>query len=283
MAIILLMARHLRLLPLRLAITIIFTFLYSVTANSGGLDLASGSKDMPIEIIADRGIEWKKNKEILIASGNAIASRDGIKVLAEVLRAYYRKKDGGGTDLYRLEAVGGVKIYSDTDSISGQSAVLDFEQAILKVDGNKVVYKTDSDKITATQQMEYWERQNMAIARGNAVAIHNGKTVRADVLKALLRKNKDGGSEVYIIEAFKNVLIFSEKDKLQADKAIYKIDSGIATLSKNVFITRGDNILSGDKAEINLNTGISKLLTVNRLGSSPRNKKVRGLIFPQRK
>ena len=123
----------------------------------------------------------------------------------------------------------------------------------------------------------------MAIARGNAVAIHNGKTVRADVLKALLRKNKEGGSEVYIIEAFKNVLIFSEKDKLQADKAIYKIDSGIATLSKNVFITRGDNILSGDKAEINLNTGISKLLTVNRLGSSRRNKKVRGLIFPQRK
>ena len=98
---------------------------------------------------------------------------------------------------------------------NGILSVLDFEQAILKVDGNKVIYKTESGKITATQQMEYWERQNMAIARGNAVAIHNGKTVRADVLKALLRKNKEGGSEVYIIEAFKNVLIFSEKDKLR--------------------------------------------------------------------
>ena len=283
MAIILLMARHLRLLPLRLAITIIFTFLYSVTANSGGLDLASGSKDMPIEIIADRGIEWKKNKEILIASGNAIASRDGIKVLAEVLRAYYRKKDGGGTDLYRLEAVGGVKIYSDTDSISGQSAVLDFEQAILKVDGNKVVYKTGSDKIAATQQMEYWERQNMAIARGNAVAIHKGRTVRADVLKAILRKKKNGSSEVYIIEAFKNVKIISGKDHLRSDKAVYKIDPGIASLTKYVSITRGDNILTGDRAEINLNTGVSKLLTVNSLRSGKENKKVRGLIFPKRK
>ena len=39
----------------------------------------------------------------------------------------------------------------------------------------------------------------------------------------------------------------------------------------------------GDLAEINLKTGISKLLTVNRLGSDPRKKKVRGLIFPQRK
>ena len=283
MAIISLRLNYHGLTPIRLPITIIVTFLFAATATAAGLDLATGSKDMPIELTADHGIEWKKNKEILIASGNAKASRDGINVFAEVLRAYYRKKVGGGTDLYRLEAVGGVKIFSDTDSMTGQSAVLDFEQAILKVAGKNVVYKTGSDKITATRQMEYWERQNMAIARGNAVAIHKGKTVRADVLKALLRKNKDGGSEVYIIEAFKNVLIFSQKDKLRADQAVYKIDSGIATLSKNVFITRGDNILSGDKAEINLNTGISKLLTVNRLGSGPRNKKVRGLIFPQRK
>ena len=112
------------------AIIIIITLLFSTPAAAKGLDLASGSKDMPIEITADHGIEWKKDKEILVASGNAKASRDGINVIAEVLRAYYRKKVGGGTDLYRLEAVGGVKIFSDTDSITGESAVLDFEQAI---------------------------------------------------------------------------------------------------------------------------------------------------------
>ena len=253
------------------------------TALSRSLDLASGSKDTPIEILADQGIEWIKDKEILIASGNAKASRGGINVQAGVLRAYYRKKDGGGTDLYRLDAAGGVKIYSNTESIIGRSAVLDFEQAILKVDGKKVVYKMGSDTISATQQMEYWERQNMAIARGNALAIHKGKTVRADVLKALLRKKKNGSSEVYIIEAFKNVIIVSDKDHLRSDNAIYKIDTGIATLIKNVSITRGDSILTGDRAEINLNTGVSKLLTVNSLGSSRKDKKVRGLIYPHRK
>ena len=274
--------RSSRKLLFQLLVLVIFFFQVSAAAVAGGLDLASGSKDMPIEITANNGIEWKKNKEILIASGNAKASRGGITVLAEVLRAYYRKKTTGGTDLYRLDAAGGVKIFSDTESITGQSAVLDFEQAILKVDGKKVIYKAGPDTITANQQMEYWERQKMAIARGNAVAIHKGKTLRADVLKALLRKNKTGRSEVYIIEAFNKVLIVSGKDKLRSDSAIYKLDSGIATLKGNVSIIRGNTILKGDLAEINLKTGISKLLTVDSVGSRRGKKRVRGLIYPHR-
>jgi len=274
--------RSSRKLLFQLVVLVIFFFQISAAAVAGGLDLASGSKDMPIEITADNGIEWGKNKEILIASGNAKASRGGITVLAEVLRAYYRKKPTGGTDLYRLDAAGGVKIFSDTESMEGQTAVLDFEQAILKVDGKNVIYKAGPNTITANQQMEYWERQNMAIARGNAVAIHKGKTLRADVLKALLRKNKTGRSEVYIIEAFNNVLIVSDKDKLRSDSAIYKLDSGIARLKKNVSIVREDSILNGDLAEINLKTGISKLLTVDSVGSRRGKKRVHGLIYPHR-
>ena len=274
--------RSSRKLLFQLVVLVIFYFQISAAAVAGGLDLASGSKDMPIEITADNGIEWQKNKEILIASGNAKASRGGITVLAEVLRAYYRKKTTGGTDLYRLDAAGGVKIFSDTESMEGQTAVLDFEQAILKVDGKKVIYKAGPDTITANQQMEYWERQKMAVARGNAVAIHKGKTLRADVLKALLRKNKTGRSEVYIIEAFNNVLIVSDKDRLRSDSAIYKLDSGIVTLKGNVSIIRENSILKGDLAEINLKTGISKLLTVDSVESRKERKRVRGLIYPHR-
>ena len=274
--------RSSRKLLFQLVVLVIFYFQISAAAVAGGLDLASGSKDMPIEITADNGIEWEKNRGILIASGNAKASRGGITVLAEVLRAYYRKKTTGGTDLYRLDAAGGVKIFSDTESMEGQTAVLDFEQAILKVDGKKVIYKAGPDTITANQQMEYWERQKMAVARGNAVAIHKGKTLRADVLKTLLRKNKTGRSEVYIIEAFNNVLIVSDKDRLRSDSAIYKLDSGIATLKGNVSIIRGDTILKGDLAEINLKTGISKLLTVDSVGSRKERKRGRGLIYPHR-
>ena len=260
------------------------TFLLPSSGESQALNMASGAKDQPIEIIADNGIEWQQENEILIASGNAKASRGGVNVEAEVLRAYYKKKTGGGADLYRLAAAGGVKIYSGTDSIIGRTAVYDFEQAVLRVDGKKVVFKTGADTISATKQMEYWEHQNMAVARENAVAVHEGKTIRADIMKALLRKKKDGKTEVYLVEAFDNVLIVSEQDRVRADRGIYKTDSGIATLTGNITITRADSILTGDQAEVNLNTGVSKLLTVNKLQSrGSRKKRIRGLIYPQKK
>ena len=253
------------------------------TGQAQSLNLASGAKDQPIEIIADNGIEWQQENEILIASGNAKASRDGISVEAEVIRAYYKQKPEGGADLYRLDAVGGVKIYSSTDSIIGQTAVYDFDKAILRVDGKKVIFKSGNDTISATQQMEYWERQKMAVARGRAVAVHQGKTVRADILKALMREKKDGKSEVYVVEAFDNVLIVSERDRVRADRGIYKVDSGVATLAGNITITRADSVLTGDEAEVNLKTGISKLLTANSLQSKARKKKrIRGLIYPQK-
>ena len=253
------------------------------TGQAQSLNLASGAKDQPIEITANNGIEWQQENEILIASGNAKASRDGISVEAEVLRAYYKQKSGGGADLYRLDAAGGVKIYSGTDSIVGATAVYDFEKAILRVDGRKVVFKSGNDTISANQQMEYWERQKMAVARGRAVATHQGKTVRADILKALFREKKGGKSEVYVVEAFDNVLILSEQDRVRADRGIYKVDSGIATLAGNITITRTDSILTGDRAEVNLKTGISKLLTADPVHSKNREKKrIRGLIYPQK-
>ena len=123
----------------------------------------------------------------------------------------------------------------------------------------------------------------MAVARGAAVAVHKGKTMRADILKALMRGKKNGKSEVYLVEAFDNVLIISEQDRVRADQGIYKVDSGIATLVGNIAITRSDSILTGDHAEVNLNTGVSKLLTANPVDSEAKKKRrIRGLIYPKK-
>ena len=53
---------------------------------------------------------------------------------------------------------------------------------------------------------------------------------------------------------------------------------GLATLSGNVKITRGENQLNGAVAEVNLNTGISRLLS-NR--GAQNGSRVRGLFTPK--
>lgn len=250
------------------------------------INLASTNRDQPIEVFADNGIEWQQDNEILIARGNARAVRSGVDIKAEVLRAFYKKKPEGGTDLARLDAAGNVRITSPSESITGETAVYDLEKAILLVNGKKVVYRSGADVLTANRQMEYYEIEQRAVARGNATAVHEGKTVRAATLVALFRKDAKGKSEVYEIRAFENVAILTDQDTVLANKGIYDVILGIATLTGNVRITRGQTQLAGDKAEINVNTGISKLLTdpgpLSVSGGTQRKRRVRGLILPQR-
>ncbi len=264
-------------------LAVLFTSLVggmSGTAGAQALNLASGDKSKPIEIFADDGIEWQRGNEVLIAQGNAKATRGSVSVSAQVLRAFYQKSQGGGSDLTRLDAEGGVKIASPTDTLTGQAAVYDLQKAILMVTGKKVVYRTGADIISATRQMEYYETKLMAVARGNATASHEGKTIRSDILTAQFRRDKKGKTKIFRVQAFDRVLIVTQQDTVRADRGIYDIDSGIATLTGNVRITRGENQLTGDQAKINLNTGVSRLLT--KPGGTKKKKRVRGILAPHR-
>jgi lipopolysaccharide export system protein LptA len=282
-------ARHRRVL---LAGALLATIAALAPAEAMGqtLNLASSNRDKPIEIFADNGIEWQQDNEVLIARGNARAVRSNVNITAEVLRAFYKKKQAGGTDLSRLDAAGTVRIASPSESISGDTAVYDLDKAILVVHGKKVVYRSGADVITANQQMEYYEKERKAVARGNATAVHEGKTIRAESLVALFRKNAKGKTEIYEVQAFDKVAILTDQDTVLANKGVYDVVSGIAVLVGNVRITRGQNQLAGDRAEINVNTGISKLLTdpgpsSGSDGATPgkRKKRVRGLIRPRRR
>jgi lipopolysaccharide export system protein LptA len=122
---------------------------------------------------------------------------------------------------------------------------------------------TQQDTVTADQQLEYWQNKRMAVARGNAVVVHKDKgqdkILRAHVLTALFKENRSGKTEVYRVEAFDGVRIDTGSEVVTANKAVYNVESGIATLTGSVKITRGPNELNGCAAEVNLNTGISRI------------------------
>jgi len=230
-------------------------------AQAQSLNFAGGDSDDPIEIFADNGIEWQQENQIFLARGNARAVRGEVNVNAEVLRAYYRETKETGTDIWRLDAEGKVKITSPGETVYGDQGVYDIDNSILVIKGNKVRFVTDDDEITANSQLEYWEKKLMAVARGNATAVRQEKRLRADVLAAYFRRNKSGKNIIFRIEAFDNVVIVTGKDKVTSDRAVYNVESGIATLTGSVTIIRGSTRLDGCRAEVNLNTSISKLFS----------------------
>ena len=253
-----------------------------VAAMPGGgsaqsLNIGGANSQSPMEIFADEGIEWEQERKVFTARGNARAVRGEVEVTADLLRAYYREKPGGGSDIWRLDAEGKVKVASPGETAFGDAAIYDVDNAILVLTGRKVRFVTAEDEITADRQLEYWETKQMAVARGNAYAIRGERRLRADVLAAHFRPH-EGKTRVHKVEAFDNVYVVLENDTVTADRAIYNVESGIATLTGSVKITRGENQLNGCVAEVNLGSGASTLKGCEGAGKGQG--RVHGLIVP---
>lgn len=107
------------------------------------------------------------------------------------------------------------------------------------------------------------------------------RKIKADILTAHLRKDENEESKVYRVDAFGSVLITTPTEIARGEKGVYFVDTGIATLTGAVKITRGDNQLNGEIAEINMNTGVSRILA--GAGKGGESKPVRALIVPAKK
>ncbi len=227
-------------------------------AMAQGIGLPDQNRDIPLEIVADDGIEWRKEEQTYIARGNARAKQGDVSVHADVLTAYYRDAKGGGTQIWRIDADRNVRIVSPTQKSYGDKAVYDVAQGIMVLTG-KVSMVTQTDRITARDSLEYWEKRGLAVARGNAIASRGENRLRADILTAHFKVGKDGKTRMTRIDAFDNVLVSSPNEIATGKQGVYNVTTGIAILSGSVKVTRGKNQLRGAYAEINLNTGVSRL------------------------
>ena len=231
-----------------------------------------------LEVESDNGIEWRRNEQVLIARGNAVAKRGTSRVDADELQALYRDRDGN-SEIYRIIATGNVKLSSDTDVAVGDRAVYDIDEAVVVLTGDNLKYTTPKETLTARDSLEYWETKRVAVARGDAVAVSEDRTLRGDVLTARFETNKAGGNELQRIDGQGNVNIRTATEFVVGDQGVYDAKTGIATLIGSVKITRGENQLNGDRAVVDLNTGISRLMADGKGGGKTR---VRGLLVPQK-
>ena len=265
----------------------------------------SKSGDQQIQVYADNGIEWHSEELRVIARGNAHAIRGNMTVDADVLTAHYRKGPKGD-EIWRLDADGHVVIRSPNDTATGNKGIYDLDKSIFVLKGEPAKLVTPTDTFTATDSLEYWELKKMAVLRGDAVAIQEGgKTLKGDVLTAHFKdKEKDkpapsrpgakpaqgaqqggdgGGLELQRADAYGHVVILSSNETVTGDRGDYNAETGIATVSGSVKISReGGNQLEGGWAHVNLNTGVSKLFPV-AAGGADSGQRVQGVFIPQKK
>ena len=237
---------------------------------------AGSGQGLPIAVDADQAIEWHQEQKAYVARGNAVAKRGDVTITGDTLVAYYRDIPAGGTEIFRLAADGKVHIFSPTQNVYGDRAVYDVDKLVAVVTGSNLKLITPTDVVTARDSLEYWETQKLAVARGDAVAVREQNRVNADVLVGLFADGADGSMEMTRIDAQGNVVITTPTDVARGRQGVYNLKTEIATLTGDVRLTRGENHLNGQTAEVNMKTGISRLLsTGDRTGG-----RVKGLFIP---
>lgn len=273
--------------------------------HAQALNLGRGGSGTPIEITARDGIEWDRDAQRYIANGDAVARQGDNTVFGDRLVAWYRTAPGGGTEIYRYEAVGNVRFTTPTQTVEGDRGVFDVASEVVVVTGKALRLRTATDTLTARDSLEYWAQREIAVARGNAMVVSAERRMSADVMTAhfaqgqpaaaprpatnarnqrtaqrppAAAKPDDNERRLSRIEAFGNVFVSTPTEIARGDRGIYNMQTGIAQLAGNVRLTRGDNQMAGDFAEVNTNTGISRLLARPSEGGDGR---VRGLLAPQ--
>jgi len=116
------------------------------------------------------------------------------------------------------------------------------------------------------------------VARGNAVAIRAEKRIQADTLVADFGENKQKQMVIQVAHGYDHVVLTTATDVVTGDRADYVVETGIVIVTGSVKITRGGNQFDGNYAVVNLNTGISKLLSAP--AGKPADRQVRGLFVP---
>jgi lipopolysaccharide export system protein LptA len=286
-------------------LAVLLAALAAAPATAQDLDLGAppppGAPPLPIQITASQGIEWRQTQQVVIATGDAKAVRGDVTVTANQLIAHYRKKPGaapagaaatsstasaadaldqGGAELYQLDAVGDVHIYTPTDNAYGDHAVYSLDQHVLVLTGQHLKLTTPHDVITARNAIEYYSVQRMAVARGDALIVaDDGRSIAADTLIGYLAPPAttatpapaattttagadplDQAGQLKKVDAIGHVVIHTATDTATGQRGVYLPPTGLARLGGDVRIIRGPNVLTGADALVNMKTGVATLL-----------------------
>ncbi len=233
-----------------------------------------------VNLTADEKVEWHQKAQKIVAVGNAVATKEDMNIRADSLTGYYAGRENtpkGKSQITKVEARGNVVMKSSKANASGHTMDYDLKKDIVVLTGTPAKIVTDKETITAEDKIIYYPSEQKAIATGNVTATdkQNNK-LYSDTMTAYFIDGKTSKMELKEVQIAGNVKIATDNTEVTADRGTYFPQQGKIKLFDNIVINQQGNILKGDIAETDLNSGISKLI------STTKGSRVKG-IFKEKK
>lgn len=237
----------------------------------------------PVEITADKTLEWHKNALQYVARGNAVVKRGDVTIKSDLMTADYRaksdRKQGSNTDIYRMTGTGNVSIDNKGSIVTGDKVVYDIDAGIATMTGENLSMTSPDQIVTASESFQYTIKDGRVKAIGNAKLVRGNNTLQGDTIDAILSTGTDGKNSLDRLEAHGNVKIVTPAEILTGSNATYNAKANNAVVTGNVKIMRGQNVLTGGRAEIDLTTNVSRLFG-SSIEDGQTGGRVRGVFYP---
>ncbi|MBT6123497.1 MAG: hypothetical protein HOH48_09040 [Candidatus Puniceispirillum sp.] len=249
------LSRNLALFALPLAINVGMT----MTANAA--DKQADTQNAPVTIEASDFLEWDQNKGLYLAKGNAIATQLDMRISADRLEASYDPASDG-REINVMTAIGNVSFIDGDNTAMGTRLVYDLQSSIYSVFGKNAKVTSPNGIMTATKKITY-DESNPAKAKITGIGKANytandGRIVAGDEIIAFTNEAGD----LQTLDATGNAYVRTvDNQTATGDKVNYDFNTSIAILTGNVELIEGQNIMRGSRAEVDFNSGISRLLS----------------------
>ncbi|MDB2390978.1 hypothetical protein N9X12_07150 [Alphaproteobacteria bacterium] len=230
-------------------------------ATAKAADKLVDTQNAPITIEAASFLEWDQNKGMYLAEGDATAIQLDTRISADRLEANYDPQSDS-REINLMTATGNVSFVDGDNTASGAKIIYDIQSSVYSVFGKNAKVTSPRGVMTATKKIIY-DESNPAKAKITGVGKANytandGRIVAGDEIFAF---TNDAG-DLQTLDAIGNAYVRTiDNQTATGDKVNYDFNTQIAILTGNVELIEGQNVMRGSRAEVDFNSGISRLLS----------------------
>jgi lipopolysaccharide export system protein LptA len=102
------------------------------------------------------------------------------------------------------------------------------------------------------------------------------KSAEAAASRTAQTVTNDPAQRIRMIEATGGVIVTNKDQKATGDKGVFDMRTNLATISGNVVISQGPNVMRAEKLVVDMKTGFSRM----EAGTKGGNQRVQGLFLP---
>ena len=222
--------------------------------SSADKEAIKKAEQSQLTIDADGGVICDKEKLTCTAKDNVFVEKGPFQMYCDTLTTHIRKNSEGKMEMWRIVAVGNVRMIGAEKSQKAFAPMADYN-----MDESKIVLLAEEGILPVVTKDQY--------------------ILEAKKIEVLVKKEGDKQS-IDKMQAYENVVLSSPDEIAKGDFATYNPETNIAVMQGAVTIYRKDGKISGSEATVDLNAETSEMVN-NSKDETGKPKRVHALILPK--